>query len=428
MRSYSITLSEADLELAVATGTERNKRSLDYGLQPGHGFRGNDLEVNILGAAGEIACCRWLNLEFVPTIDTFKAPDIVGTNIQVRTTKIRDRYCLIVRKKDRDDEIFVQMAGSITTREFFINGWIYGADAKNEEWMQTYNNRPGAYFVPQYELNDPLDLRRHLLKTHQHVHAAIPPHSSGTEVPRRSVVNTDAVAGGNGKDEGQDAMYQAFLNAKPAEAKFDDEPVPPGTYLVEFKGGKGSFGSPKAEEKIPQVRLPFTVIEGQDGTVGLNGFSNLKLDESAFEYVEKGGERVRTPLTKDQQNANRAELAARLQRVAAELQLQVPFPARPYTDETLTEYGKQFAGRKAVVIVGILPGRDGGEARNWIKWQSICSLSTRVVIAGRDLGTAVEYVRAKIKAANVRLAKKTAGIAAAAATTTAPAATAQDFE
>lgn len=70
---------------------------------------------------------------------------------------------LIVRKKDRDDAIFILaleehvrvMAGHATAKVTLL-GWKFGGDAKQEKWLDQYGTAPAAWFVPQHWL-EPMD-------------------------------------------------------------------------------------------------------------------------------------------------------------------------------------------------------------------------------------------------------------------------------
>lgn len=150
-----ITLTNSEMVMAALIGCHRHIASLR--LKQAHGAT-DTWTLNIEGACGELAAAKALNLFWDGSVNTFSAPDL-QPNIQVRTRSKSD-FGLIVRKKDNDDEIFVLVTGVSPT--FVVHGWIYGKDAKQEKWIQTYGDRPAAYFVPQSALHPIGTLKAHL--------------------------------------------------------------------------------------------------------------------------------------------------------------------------------------------------------------------------------------------------------------------------
>jgi hypothetical protein len=71
---------------------------------------------------------------------------------QVRT-RGKATYDLVVRKDDIDNHKYLHVTG--TGPEFLVHGWIYGKDAKQEEW---YADKAGRntffYWVPKSALTD----------------------------------------------------------------------------------------------------------------------------------------------------------------------------------------------------------------------------------------------------------------------------------
>jgi hypothetical protein len=134
----------------VIIGSERQISAVEKGLNNSFGYKGSGWDIHIEGAAGELAYCKWAGIYFYPTIDTFKNGGDVG-ELQIRT-RSEDSYDLIVREKDRDDDIFILVVGKIP--KYRIVGWITGSNAKQKKWEKDYGNRNApAYFVPQSSLN-----------------------------------------------------------------------------------------------------------------------------------------------------------------------------------------------------------------------------------------------------------------------------------
>lgn len=145
-----IELVEHELEMAALVGVRRQIEALTRRLPDQHGYDGADgWTVHIEGACGEVAVAKVLKRYWNGSVNSFKTGGDVG-EVQVRT---RSKHCydLIVRAGDRDDDVFILVTG--TAPIFRVHGWIYGWDAKRPEFVQTYGNRPGAYFVKSEHLN-----------------------------------------------------------------------------------------------------------------------------------------------------------------------------------------------------------------------------------------------------------------------------------
>ena len=148
--SIKITLNKNQLKVGARTGSFRHIESLEKGLKHKHGKpEDKNWEDHIEGACGEYAAALALREIYEPTVNTFKAPDLLS-GYQVRT-RSRHYYDLIVRKNDSDDEIFILVTGQAPN--YVVRGWLHGCDAKKEEWFKDYGNRPPAYFVPESELH-----------------------------------------------------------------------------------------------------------------------------------------------------------------------------------------------------------------------------------------------------------------------------------
>ena len=146
--SLPVTLTWPEVVHAVLTGARRHYESTRKGSQPAHGFTGDSLSIHIDGAAAEMACAKALGLYWSAPVNTYKDADL-GEDIQVRLRRETGRQ-LIVRPSDSDEHRYVHVTGTIP--DFTVHGWIYGKDAKRDEWSQEYGGRPPAYFVPDEAL------------------------------------------------------------------------------------------------------------------------------------------------------------------------------------------------------------------------------------------------------------------------------------
>ena len=133
--------------MAATIGAMRQAESMRAGLKPANGFKDYEshLSIHVEGACGELAYCKARNQFFEGRVNTFKDADI-GTNVQIRTRSRHD-YDLIVRGNDGDNDYFILLTGVCPT--YTIHGYIRGADAKQEKWLQNHGNRTPAYFVPK---------------------------------------------------------------------------------------------------------------------------------------------------------------------------------------------------------------------------------------------------------------------------------------
>jgi hypothetical protein len=149
MKGQVVTLEWFELYVAAMVGIRRRLESLRKGIPNQHGFDGeNDWTIDIEGAGGEMAAAKILNLYYSATINTFKVGGDIG-NLQVRTGS-KDHHSLIIRSRDRDEDVFVLVVGKAP--RYHVVGWIEGRKAKNSEWIKNPGNRPQAWFVPQSEL------------------------------------------------------------------------------------------------------------------------------------------------------------------------------------------------------------------------------------------------------------------------------------
>jgi len=154
MTKPKITLTLSEIAEGAMIGGLRHGFSCEQNRTPAHGFdatRFPALGSHCEGACGEIAFAKWRNLYWPARINNFKEADI-GDNIQIRTSSRHDGE-LVVRNDDLakiPNHVFVLVTGLCP--DYQIHGWIYGHEAKREEFKKAPGGRPPAYFVPQSEL------------------------------------------------------------------------------------------------------------------------------------------------------------------------------------------------------------------------------------------------------------------------------------
>jgi hypothetical protein len=149
-QDISVTLSSAEIISAATVGALRFAESVSSGRRDSHGFdkSKSGLSLHIEGACGEVAFAKCRGLYWGATVNSFKAADL-ERNIQVRTRSSHD-YDLIVRSDDADTDVFVLVTG--VCPNYLVRGWMYGKDAKKDEFSKDYGGRPSAYFVPASKL------------------------------------------------------------------------------------------------------------------------------------------------------------------------------------------------------------------------------------------------------------------------------------
>ena len=149
MTDDSVTLAPHELLMGAEVGVRRHTSAIQanradrHGIDPGDGWR-----AHIEGALGELAVARYCGKYWDGSVDTFRSsPDLA--NVEVRTRSRHD-YDLIIRNDDDPDKFYVLVTGRAPT--YRIRGWIKGANARRDDWLQTHGNRPAAWFVPNSAL------------------------------------------------------------------------------------------------------------------------------------------------------------------------------------------------------------------------------------------------------------------------------------
>jgi hypothetical protein len=159
--SIDIILTPYEYEVAVYIGLRRQEEAVKKGLKDQHGleFGSKDpLRCHVEGVAGEIACSRALNIYWRPSVNTFKAPDLLD-NLQVKT-RGEHYYDLLVRPRDNDNDLFVLVTRSPDPADMLyrVHGYLSGAESKRPEYLKNHGGRAPAYFPPQKVLHSNDDL------------------------------------------------------------------------------------------------------------------------------------------------------------------------------------------------------------------------------------------------------------------------------
>jgi len=132
-------------EVAKAERVARRRAAESTHLADKHGFTGDGMVIDLVGAPAEAAGCKALGLVWSGSVNHFKLPD-ARHNIQFRGTML-EHGSLIVRPDDDDRDYFALVTGH--TPNFRVMGWMLGRDAKKLKWLRSPGGRPPAWFVPQ---------------------------------------------------------------------------------------------------------------------------------------------------------------------------------------------------------------------------------------------------------------------------------------
>jgi hypothetical protein len=147
-----VTLTLPEWSAAFNAAWLRIVASESQGLNPATTYersRIDRLTEEMTGAAGELAVGKWSNTFFVPSVNTFhRVPDCLK-DVEVRSTRLLGG-CLIVRGNDADDRRYV--LAIVNGDQILLAGWLYGHEAKRDEWIRDPHNQRPAWFAPQESL------------------------------------------------------------------------------------------------------------------------------------------------------------------------------------------------------------------------------------------------------------------------------------
>jgi|TARA_R100000458_G_scaffold25005_2_gene22522 hypothetical protein len=116
-------------------------------------------DAHIMGARGEIAVAKALNVYWDSSVNSFKSRGDVG-DIEVRTTTyVPPQSCsLYVTDRDHDDRRFV-LVSQIDDATYQLNGWASGSDVKKRGVYESKAaGKPSAYWLRYDQLHDMDDM------------------------------------------------------------------------------------------------------------------------------------------------------------------------------------------------------------------------------------------------------------------------------
>jgi hypothetical protein len=159
-----IKLNPAQILMATHIGLMRQTMNTRDGKKHAAGLTdARDWQIHCEGCLGEFAVAVFLDAHWCGSVGNYEAPD-VSDCVEVRTTDSMQKE-LVIRRKDKDDRIFVSVVGKNGT--YTIRGWIYCWEAKKrKDWFKTFDHRPKAYFVPTESLHHPNTLKAAFYQNH----------------------------------------------------------------------------------------------------------------------------------------------------------------------------------------------------------------------------------------------------------------------
>lgn len=143
--SAEISLTPAELACASTVAALRHYSATLRGARDGHGLKRQlDASCHYDGACAEVAAAKALGIYWPASVNSYKDADL-APDWQVRGRSRHD-YELIVRPDDADEHRYVLVTG--VAPKLVVRGWMWGREAKREEWLKGHGGRPAAYFVP----------------------------------------------------------------------------------------------------------------------------------------------------------------------------------------------------------------------------------------------------------------------------------------
>lgn len=147
-----VSLTYPQVMTGSMVGLMRELKARQRNSRPTGGARSDKAEgwtANIEGALAEMAVAQALGLNWSCSVDTFKSePDVGKYEVRMRT---QHQWELIVRPDDYEDRIYIHVTG--VAPDFWIRGWMYGREAKRDEWLQSHGGREPAWFAPNKALH-----------------------------------------------------------------------------------------------------------------------------------------------------------------------------------------------------------------------------------------------------------------------------------
>lgn len=156
MANPIIKLSSIDRLICQLVGGARNAAAADQGRKLENGRRDLGIETHAIGALGEYAFARWLNINWQPLVGELDTERGDVGEFQIKSSLNRDGH-LYVRTQDPDHFVYVRCFVNLTQVE--LMGWAYGYDVKKQEFWKVEGVHKPCYAYPQSRLLTMDDLK-----------------------------------------------------------------------------------------------------------------------------------------------------------------------------------------------------------------------------------------------------------------------------
>lgn len=144
-----VVLLPHEMAIASHVACMRQIENLEAGRKDAYGAQADAAGwgLHIIGACGEMAVAKLLNVYWNGSLGNLKADDVGKHQVRTRTLHT---YDLLVHPEDPDDRVFILVTG--LPPKFRVHGWTMGWMGKLPEyWKDPAGGRP-AFFIPKGRL------------------------------------------------------------------------------------------------------------------------------------------------------------------------------------------------------------------------------------------------------------------------------------
>lgn len=147
-----IAMTVAEFAVAVQSAVTRMLISAGQGINHASTYNRTwlrRLHEEVVGCLAELAMGKFIDRYFIPEVGTFHTKPDCLHDIEVRSTAW-ENGSLIIRDNDNDDRRYVCCV--VTGKGVHLMGWLYGHEAKKNEFIRNPNAYRASWFVPQAKL------------------------------------------------------------------------------------------------------------------------------------------------------------------------------------------------------------------------------------------------------------------------------------
>lgn len=151
MKGIWVELTRLEISIGLKVGGIRRLNAIFGHVPAGVSFDGDPWEADVEGACAEMAAYKAVGRYWLPRTDLTKAKGGDGGPWDVRR-RSKQHYDHLIRVNDAEDRAHIMVAGCCP--RFRVVGWIWGHEARRDEWWHNHGNREFAWWPPQEELHD----------------------------------------------------------------------------------------------------------------------------------------------------------------------------------------------------------------------------------------------------------------------------------